>query len=246
MTDGAAAGQLDGRITVVTGASRGLGAAVARRFGAEGAQLVLVARTAGGLEEVDDEIRAAGGRPATLVPLDLRDFDALDRLGASLYERHGRVDVLVGNAGVLGTLSPLGHVEPATWAEVVEVNLTANWRLIRSFDPLLRRSEAGRAIFVTAPAAAEHRPYWGPYAATKSALESLVKTYAAEMAQTRVRANLIDPGVIGTALRAQAFPGEDPASLASPDSLADDVLALARPDCALNGETIGRNRTRDP
>ncbi len=241
--DGGATAGMSGRIAVVTGASRGIGAAVARRFGAEGAQLVLIARTVGALEEVDDEVRQAGGKPATLVPLDLRDFEALDRLGATLHERHGRLDVLVGNAGMLGALSPLGHVEPKTWAEILDVNLTANWRLIRSLDPLLRRSDAGRAIFVTSGAAAESRPYWGPYAVTKSALEMLVKTYAAEIAQTAVRANLIDPGVIRSALRAQAYPGEDPSSLAPPESITDLFVALASPGCTKNGEIIHSSRT---
>ena len=236
-----AGGRLEGRVAVVTGASRGIGAAVARRFAAEGAQLVLIARTIGGLEELDDEVREKGGKPATLVPLDLRDFDALDRLGASLHERHGQLDVLVGNAGVLGALSPIGHIEPKTWAEVLDVNLTANWRLIRSLDPLLRQSPAGRAIFVTSGIAADSRPYWGPYAVSKCGLEMLVRTYAAEIAQTRVRANLIDPGVVRSALRAQAFPGEDPRTLASPDTVTDHFVALASPDCSLNGEIIGRD-----
>ncbi|MDH3919698.1 MAG: SDR family NAD(P)-dependent oxidoreductase, partial [Rhodospirillales bacterium] len=207
---GGAPGRLAGRIALVTGASRGLGAAVARRFAAEGARLVLVARTVGGLEEVDDALRRAGGEPATLVPLDLRDFDRIDQLGAQLYERFGRLDVLVGNAAVLGTLSPLGHVAPKTWSEVLEVNLTANWRLIRSLDPLLRQSEAGRAVFVTSGVTARAYPYWGPYAASKAALESLVRTYAAEAEKTALKVNLLDPGVLRTALRAQAFPGEDP------------------------------------
>ncbi len=166
----ASQGRLAGRIALITGASRGIGAAVDRRFAAEGEQLILAARTVGGLEELDDQLREACGEGATLVPLDLREFDAIDRLGASLYERFGRLDVLVGNAGVLGTLSPAGHIEPADWAEVMDINLTANWRLIRSLDPLLRRSEAGRAIFVTSGAAASPHAYWGAYAVSKAAL----------------------------------------------------------------------------
>ncbi len=172
-------GRLAGRVALITGASRGIGAAVARRFAAEGARLVLAARTVGGLEEVDDAIRSGGGERATLVPLDLREFDAIDRLGASLYARFGHLDVLVGNAGVLGTLSPLGHIEPPGWAEVMDINLTANWRLIRSLDPLLRRSKSGRAIFVSSGAAAVPHAYWGAYAVSKAALEMLVRTYAA-------------------------------------------------------------------
>jgi NAD(P)-dependent dehydrogenase (short-subunit alcohol dehydrogenase family) len=236
--DAAAAGRLAGRIALVTGTSRGLGAAVARRFAAEGAHLVLVARTVGGLEEVDDAVRRAGGRPATLVPLDLRDFDKIDQLGAQLYERFGRLDVLVGNAGVLGLLSPLGHVRPKTWAEVLEVNLTANWRLIRSLDPLLRQSEAGRAIFVTSGVTADVYPYWGPYAASKAALESLVRTYAAEVRKTKLRVNLLDPGVVRTALRALAFPGEDPETLPAPETVTEAFVALAAADCTRNGELV--------
>jgi NAD(P)-dependent dehydrogenase (short-subunit alcohol dehydrogenase family) len=235
---GGAEGRLAGRIALITGASRGLGAAVARRFAAEGARLVLVARTVGGLEEVDDAVRREGGEPATLVPLDLRDFDRIDQLGAQLYERFGRLDVLVGNAGVLGTLSPLGHVAPKTWTEVLEVNLTANWRLIRSLDPLLRQSEAGRAVFVTSGVTARVHPYWGPYAASKAALESLVRTYAAEAAKTSLKVNLLDPGVVRTALRAQAFPGEDPDSLPAPETVTEAFVDLAAADCTKNGELV--------
>ncbi len=231
-------GRLAGRIALITGASRGIGAAVARRFAAEGARLVLVARTVGGLEELDDQIREAGGQGATLVPLDLREFDAIDRLGASLYERHGRLDVLVGNAAVLGTLSPVGHIEPAGWAEVMDINLTANWRLIRSLDPLLRRSEAGRAIFVSSGAAGAPHAYWGAYAVSKAGLEMLVKTYAAELAKTQVRANLIDPGATRTALRAQAFPGEDPLSLPAPEAVTEIFVELAEAACTKNGEVV--------
>ncbi len=231
-------GRLEGRVALVTGASRGIGMAVARRFANEGARLVLVARTVGGLEELDDAIRQDGGQGATLVPLDLREFDAIDRLGASLYERHGRLDVLVGNAGALGTLSPLGHIEPATWAEVMDINLTANWRLIRSLDPLLRQSDAGRAIFVTSGAAAAPHAYWGAYAISTAALEMLVTTYAAEIAKTRVRANLLDPGAVRTAMRASAFPGEDPLRLAAPEALTEAFVDLAVPECTRNGEVV--------
>ena len=231
-------GRLAGRVALVTGASRGIGAAVARRFAAEGAQLVLVARTVGGLEELDDQIRQDGGQGATLVPLDLREFDAIDRLGASLYERFGRLDVLVGNAGVLGTLSPVGHIEPPDWAEVLDINLTANWRLIRSLDPLLRRSQAGRAIFVSSGAAAAPHAYWGAYAVSKAALEMLVKTYAAELVKTNVRANLIDPGAVRTAMRAKAFPGEDPQSLRTPEAIAETFVELAEAACTKNCEVV--------
>ena len=230
--------RLSGRIALVTGASRGIGAAVAKRYAAEGAHLVLVARTVGGLEEVDDAIRSAGGQAATLVPLDLREFDALDRLGASLHERFGRLDVLVGNAALLGGLSPLGHIAPETWAEVMDVNVTANWRLIRSLDPLLRQSNAGRAIFVTSGVTAGAHAYWGAYAVTKAALEMLVKVYGAEIAKTNVRANLVSPGVVRTGMRASAFPGEDPMSLPAPEEITDVFVDLAEPECTRNGEVV--------
>jgi NAD(P)-dependent dehydrogenase (short-subunit alcohol dehydrogenase family) len=172
-------GRLVGKIALITGASRGIGAAVAERFAREGAHLVLAARTIGGLEEVDDKVRAAGGG-ATLVPVDLRDFVKIDELAAALFDRYGRLDILVGNAAEFGTFSPLGHIDPATWVEVMDLNLTANWRLIRAMDPLLRAAPAGRAIFVTAGVAHGTHPYCGPYAVSKAALEMLVKIYAGE------------------------------------------------------------------
>ena len=237
MTDGK--GRLEGRLALITGASRGIGAAVARRFAAEGARLVLVARTVGGLEETDDAVRRESGRRATLVPLDLREFDKIDQLGASLYERFGRLDVLVGNAAILGVLSPTGHVPPEVWKDTLDVNLTANWRLIRSLDPLLRQSEAGRAIFVTSGAASGRFPYWGPYAASKAALEAMVRVYAAEVDKFGVKANLLNPGVVATRLRAQAFPGEDAKTIASPESVTDAFVELAEAGCRKNGETVG-------
>jgi NAD(P)-dependent dehydrogenase (short-subunit alcohol dehydrogenase family) len=212
------------RICLVTGASRGIGAALARRLGAGGAKLVLLARTVGGLEEVDDAIREAGGEPAVLVPHDLREHDGLDRLGASLYERFGHLDMLLGCAAELGPLSPLGHVKPETWAEVFAINVTANFRLLRSLDPLLRCSPGGIAVFLTDQAAEAHRAYWGPYAATKAALEATVLTYAAEVAKTDVRVDLLRPGPTRTALRAAAFPGESSDSLASADSVAEAIV----------------------
>jgi NAD(P)-dependent dehydrogenase (short-subunit alcohol dehydrogenase family) len=230
-------GRLAGRLALITGASRGLGAAVARRFAAEGAQLVLVARTVGGLEETDDAVRRAGSS-ATLVPLDLTDFDAIDRLGQSLHERFGRPDILVGNAGALGTLSPVGHITTRDWAAVVNLNLTANWRLLRGLDPLLRKSQAGRAIFVTDALARAPKAYWGAYAATKAALETLVLVYADEIANTNIRANLVDPGRLRTALRARAYPGEKPESLPAPESVTEVFVALAEPACTRHGELI--------
>jgi NAD(P)-dependent dehydrogenase (short-subunit alcohol dehydrogenase family) len=235
-----AAGRLAGRIALVTGASRGIGSAVALRYAAEGAHVVLVARSQGGLEEVDDAIRAANGGEsgATLVPLDLTEDGGIERLGAALFERFGRLDILVGNAGLLGTLGPLGHIEPRTWDEVFQVNVTANWRLIRSCDPLLRRSAAGRALFVTSGVTRMVLPYWGLYAASKAALETMVRTYAAEMAKTAVRANLVSPGIVRTRLRAQAMPGEDPATLPPPEAITDVFVELAEAGCERNGEIV--------
>jgi len=230
------AGRLAGRIALITGASRGIGAAVARRFGAEGAQLILIARTQGGLEEVDDAVRSAGGQSAVLVPHDLKDGDSIDRLGAALYERFGKLDILVGNAAQLGILSPTGHVPPKIWQEVMAVNATANFRLLRSLDPLLRQSDGGRAIFVTDSIAAKSTAFWGPYAASKAALEALVRSYAAEVARSNIRVNLIAPPATATSLRAQAFPGEDPEKIAQPDSLTDVFLELAEENCTRHGE----------
>ena len=230
-------GRLEGRIALITGASRGIGAAVARRFAREGAHLVLVARTVGGLEEVDDAVGAAGGT-ATLVPLDLLDYPAIDRLGGVLAERHGRLDVLIGNAAMLGGLRPMGHYPTDDWEKLIALNVTANWRLIRAFDALLRASDAGRAIFVTAAAARQATAYWGAYAASKAALEAMAKTYAAEMTKSAVRINLIEPVATRTRLRAEAMPGEDQEALPHPDAITDAFVELASPDCQLNGEIV--------
>jgi NAD(P)-dependent dehydrogenase (short-subunit alcohol dehydrogenase family) len=229
--------RLAGKIALITGASRGIGAAVAVRFACEGAHVVLAARTVGGLEEVDDTVRASGGA-ATLAPFDLRDFVKIDELAGALLDRYGRLDILVGNAGEFGIFSPLGHIPPSTWTEVIDLNLTANWRLIRAMDPLLRAAPAGRAIFVTSGIGRDSLAYWGPYAIGKAGLEMLVRIYAAEIAKTQVRANLIDPGARRTRLRARAFPGEDPNSLPLPDSVTDAFVDLASPECARNGDIV--------
>jgi NAD(P)-dependent dehydrogenase (short-subunit alcohol dehydrogenase family) len=221
-------GKLSGRIALVTGASRGIGRALALAMAGEGAHVVAVARTTGALEELDDDIKSAGGS-ASLVPMDLRKPDGIDQLGGVVFERWKRLDILVGNAGVLGRLSPLGHIEPKTWDEVMAVNVTANWRLIRSFDPLLRQSEAGRAVFVTSGAARTIFAYWGPYAVSKAALETLAKTYAAETVKTAIKVNLLNPGPIRTRMRAQAMPGEDPNSLPPPEAVAEAFLPLVLP-----------------
>jgi NAD(P)-dependent dehydrogenase (short-subunit alcohol dehydrogenase family) len=231
------AGRLAGKIALITGASRGIGAAVAEAFAREGAHLVLAARTVGGLEEADDKIRAAGGT-ATLVPLDLRDFIKIDELAAAIYERFKRLDILVGNAAEFGTFSPLGHIDPKLWGEIIDLNLTANWRLIRAMDPLLRAAEHGRAIFVTSGIARSPRAYWGPYAVSKAGLEVLVRTYAAEVEKTNVRANLIGPGVVRTRLRARVFPGEDPMTLPPPETVAEAFVQLALPECGRNGDVV--------
>lgn len=226
-----------GRIALVTGASRGIGRAAALALAEAGAHVILVARTVGGLEEVDDEIQKAGGH-ATLVPLDIRDFPALDRLGESIFQRWGRLDAFLGNAGVLGTLSPVTHLEPKVFQELLDVNVTANWRLIRSLDPLLRASDAGRVVMLSSGAARKHTPYWGGYAMSKAALESVTLTYAEECANTRVRVNLLNPGPLRTKMRAKAFPGEDPAMLEPPEAVVPLILDLLSPACLKNGELV--------
>ena len=234
-------GKLAGKIALITGASRGIGAAVAKRFAAEGAHVILVARTQAGLEEVDDEIRDAGGT-ATLFVADLTDYDKIDQMGAALFERFGRLDVLVGNAGILGDLSPIGHIDPQAWDQVMAVNTTANWRLLRSCDPLLRQSDAGRAIFVSSSVGATPKAYWSIYAISKAALEMMVKIYALEIENTAIRANLINPGATRTNMRALAMPGEDPETLKTPDDVTDYFIDLALPGCTCNGETINAKR----
>ncbi len=230
--------RLAGCVALVTGASRGLGAAVARRFAAEGAHVVALARSQGGLAELDDAIKGDGNEAPTLVALDLAEHDAIDRMGAALYQRFSRLDILVGNAALLGTLSPAGHIKPEDWNQVMAVNLTANWRLIRSFDGLLRNSSAGRAIFVTC-AQGRDAPYWGAYAASKAGLESVVRGWADEVANvSNLRVNLVDPGPMRTRIRARAFPGEDPNSQPAPETRTDLFVDLASVECARSGELV--------
>lgn len=231
-------GALDNRIALVTGASQGIGAAVAERFAQEGAQVIALARNVEKLEALDDAIRATGGLPPALVPLDLREGDAIDRLGALLYERYGRLDILLGNAGVLGELSPLSHIDPGVWDDTIRTNLTANWRLIRSMDPLLRQSEAGRVLFVTSGVTKAARPYWGPYHISKVALEALAHTYAAETEKTSIRVHLVDPGIVSTAMRAAAFPGETKDAHPAPGTITDTFVDLARADSATVQEKV--------
>lgn len=222
-------GKLEGRIALITGASRGIGYHAAKAFAAAGAHVIALARTTGGLEELDDEITAAGGS-ATLVPLDLTDYAGIDRLGGTIHERWGKLDIFFANAGILGSLSPLGHVAPKEWDQVIAVNVTANWRLIRSLDPLLRQSDAGRVIVMSAGTAHTCRPFWGPYSVSKAALEALARTYAGETKKTPIRVVLVNPGPMRTAMRATAMPGEDPESLAHPGELAPHLIEMASPD----------------
>ncbi len=219
-----------GRVALVTGASRGIGHAVALELAQRGAHVIAMARTQGALEALDDDIRARGGH-CTLVPCDIKDYAALDRLGATIFERWGRLDMLVANAGILGTLSPLGHIDPERFEAVMAVNVTANWRLIRSLDLPLRRSDAGRVIMLSSGVAhrAETRAYWGPYAMSKAALEMLGRTYAAETQNTNLKITLVNPGPLRTRMRAAAMPDEDPEDLAPPESIAPQLVNLLLP-----------------
>ncbi len=230
------------RVVLITGASRGIGRAAAVAFARSGAHVMALARTQGALEELDDEIRALRPNvddPATLAPLDVRDYPAIDRLGEAIYRRWGRLDAFVGNAGILGVLSPLHHVDPKQWDDVLAVNVTANWRLIRSLDPLLRRSPAGRVAFLTSGVAsrADFRAYWGPYATAKAALDAIARTYAAETENTsNIRVTLINPGPLRTLMRAKAMPGEDPMTLRTPDELAPKIVEICSPEWTETGK----------
>ncbi|MCC6920054.1 MAG: SDR family NAD(P)-dependent oxidoreductase [Alphaproteobacteria bacterium] len=224
------------RVALVTGASRGIGFATAQALARMGAHVIACGRSKRLLEDLDDALKAEGLAPATLVPFDLRDFPAIDRLGQAIFERWGRLDVLVGNAGQLGQLGPIGHVKPDAWNELMEVNVTANWRLIRSMDPLLRIAETGRAVFVSSGAARRIRAYWGPYSVTKAALEALAKSYAAELVETHVRVNIFNPGPVRTAMRAKAMPGENPETLPQPAEAATELVKLCLPSCTAQGE----------
>lgn len=228
---------LDGKIALVTGASRGIGAAIAKGLAARGAHLILVAKTPGALEDIDDQIQKAGGAPATLVPLDLQDGDGIDRLGGALYERYKKLDILVGAAGVLGDLTPLMHVPTKQWDTEIAVNLTANWRLLRSMDPLLRAADAGRAVFLSSGVARSTKAYWGPYSIAKAGLEKMVEVYAAEVRNvSKVRANLVNPGPMRTDMRAAAMPGEDPMTLPHPNEIVPLIEKLVHPDFDETGQ----------
>ena len=231
---------LSGRVAVVTGASRGIGYFIAKELAAAGAHVIAVARTVGGLEELDDQIKAerakTGKGEATLVPLDLADMAGIDRLGGAIHERWGKLDILVANAGVLGVISPIGHVEAKTFERVMTINVTSTWRLIRSVDPLLSRSDAGRAVILSSGAAHKCRPFWGPYSASKAAVEALARTWAGETQRTPLRITSVDPGATRTAMRAQAVPGEDPETLPHPSEVAKAILPLVGPDVTETGK----------
>jgi NAD(P)-dependent dehydrogenase (short-subunit alcohol dehydrogenase family) len=229
--------RLRDRIALITGASRGIGRAVAEKFAQEGAHVLLLARNRKALEKVDDAIRAKGGT-ASLIPLDLADGPAIDALGPSLYERFGRLDILVGNAAMLGRLSPLAHIPSEHWERVMAVNVTANWRLIRTLDPLLRRSDSGRVIFVTSGVARSARAYWAPYSVSKAALECLAKTYAAETVDSAIKVNIIAPRGTATRMRHEAFPGEDQTTLPKPEDAAENFVPLAMPDWIETGQIV--------
>jgi NAD(P)-dependent dehydrogenase (short-subunit alcohol dehydrogenase family) len=227
--------KLAGRIALVTGASRGIGRAAALELAKAGAHIVAVARTQGGLEELDDEIRALGGS-ATLVPLDMKDMEGLDRLGGAIHERWGKLDIFLANAAILGPITPLGHAMPKEWDEVMTINVTANWRLVRVLDPLLKLSDAGRAVLVSSGAAHKCRPYWGLYSISKAAVEALARTWAGESETTSLKVMMVNPGPLRTSMRAQAVPGEDPMTLKTPEDLAPHIVRLLSPDWSETGK----------
>ena len=227
--------RFDGKAALVTGASRGIGRAIAKALALQGAQVVALARTKGGLEELDDELKALGVQ-MSLLRLDLREGGQIDALGPTLYERFQRLDIFVGNAGLLGPLSPLGHISEADWSQTLNINVTANWRLLRTLDPILRLSPAGRVLFMTSGAAQNCRAYWGPYSVSKAALEALAKTYAHEVQSTPIRVNLLNPGRLRTRMRAKAYPGEDENTVPPPEAIVPLALSLLTEETTANGE----------
>lgn len=232
---------LEGKIALVTGASRGIGYNCALTLAKAGAHVIAIARTVGGLEELDDEIQEAGGS-ATLVPLDLTDFDAIDRLGASIHKRWGKLDILVSNAGTLGDLTPIEHLEPKAFDKVMNLNVTANYRLMRSMSELVRQSDKARIVFMTANAPDKCKPFWAAYSTSQSALRALVKTWSAEYEKSPMRINMLNTGAMRTALRAQAMPGEDPETIAHPSEISDSLLKLVSAELTENGQIFDREQ----
>jgi NAD(P)-dependent dehydrogenase (short-subunit alcohol dehydrogenase family) len=233
--------RLKGKKALITGASRGIGAAIAKAYAKEGAHVILVARKKKGLEKIDDEIKALGGT-ATLVPINLENLDQIDHLALSIAERFGGLDILVGNAGLLGQLSPITSIPSKVWDQVINVNLNANMRLIRNFDPLLRKAEHGRAIFVSSGVSKRIMPYFGLYRASKVALDSLIETYAEEVASTNIRVNYVYPGAVRTDMRAEGFPGEDPMTVTAPEDITEAFIELAEDSCERHGECVDLNK----
>jgi NAD(P)-dependent dehydrogenase (short-subunit alcohol dehydrogenase family) len=229
--------ELDGKVVLVTGASRGLGYQAALEAARRGAHVIAIARTVGGLEDLDDDIKKLGGS-TTLVPLDLRDYEAIDRLGLSIFQRWGKLDALVANAGLLGTITPLAHLDPKDFEQAFGLNVTANYRLIRSLDALLRQSDAGRAVFLSSGVIRGVRPFWGLYSASKAALEVMVRSYADELSVSKARANVFDPGRMRTQMRAKAYPGEDPDTLPHPSVAAPALIDMIMPSYDLNGQRV--------
>ncbi len=236
--------RLTGRLALVTGASRGLGRATALALALEGAHVIITARTAGALEELDDEIQNLGGA-ASILQLDLRKGDSIDQLGPTIFQRWGKLDIFIANAGILGPLSPLAHVTAEAWSTVIDINLTANWRLIRTLDPVLKRSDAARCVFISSGASDGHYAYWGPYAVSKAGLETLARTYAAECVNAPVRVNIVNPGAMRTGMRAKAFPGEDASKLPEPREIAPLLVEMSLPSTTSNGELIAYRTWRE-
>jgi len=227
--------RLQGRIALITGASRGIGRAVALRFAQEGATLILIAKSSAGLEEVDDEIINLTNQSSTLVQIDMTKHDDIDKLGGSIYERFGKLDILIGNAAILGPLSPMGHIKARDWELVMNTNLTANWRLLRSCDKLLGLSDAGRCVFVTSTVGHIPKAYWSAYAVSKAGLEMMTRIYAEEINGTEIRANILNPGKTRTSMRETAMPGEDSQTLKTPEQVTEPFVLLAEASCTYNG-----------
>lgn len=228
----------DKRIILVTGASKGIGRATAIELAKQGAHIIAMARSTEALEKLDDEIRQSTGESATLITLDLKDGSSIDRIAAPLMERFGRIDGLVANAGILGTLGPLETVNPRSFEDTININLTANWRLIRALDPLLRNSEAGRAVFLTSGVTVRPRAFWGPYQASKAGLEALVQAWAFETEQSALNVNLFDPGATRTDMRFSAVPGEDQSLLPTPEEVASKLAFYVSKECDLHNQRV--------